>query len=335
MSAIVIGESLIEVLKNGDEPPIQRPCGSMYNTAVALANLGRHTRFVTDYGTDTDGKAIHESLEHKGIHEVLLPDDKRDKLTTRAYVDMADLHNIHLENIHWNIPEAPTSPADKLDISIFAPCVTAFGSLACHVSPGNTRTIEWINELHEYSLIFYGPSTQNLGNTLTTSPEQVESCVQLADVVRISENDLFAIYGENIDFDALAHRWLELGTSIIAITHSGEGSVLYSCSGHRVNIPAQNTHIVDTFGAGDSYLAALMDGVINSNLGRAEHRKELANISEPTLRMLGVYATMAASLTIGRAGPHPPMRQELMDLYQTYLTNPILASHSIGTDNKN
>ena len=98
--------------------------------------------------------------------------------------------------------------------------------------------------------------------------------------------------------------------------------MLYSKSGSRIHIPAQTGNVVDPFGGGDAYMAALIDCLGRIALDTAAHREALGRISDTSLEMLGLFATAGASITIERHGPATPTRDELMDRYQLYRSSP-------------
>ena len=69
--------------------------------------------------------------------------------------------------------------------------------------------------------------------------------------------------------------------------------------------------MADTVGAGDSFMAALLSGVVDLGLDGAQNRKALRELSAETLRDLLAHASRAAAVTVSRAGANPPTRAEL------------------------
>ena len=61
-SALVVGESLVDIVRGGDGSTTEFPGGSAANVAVALARLGREVRFATSWGDDERGRALAEWL---------------------------------------------------------------------------------------------------------------------------------------------------------------------------------------------------------------------------------------------------------------------------------
>ena len=69
--------------------------------------------------------------------------------------------------------------------------------------------------------------------------------------------------------------------------------------------------MADTVGAGDSFMAALLSGVVDLGLDGAQNRKDLRELSAESLRDLLAHAARAAAVTVSRAGANPPTRAEL------------------------
>jgi fructokinase len=69
-----------------------------------------------------------------------------------------------------------------------------------------------------------------------------------------------------------------------------------------LTIPAVKTPVVDTIGAGDSYMSALILGLITRGTG---------GLAPAVLDQLGSTAAAAAAITVSRAGARPPTEDEL------------------------
>ena len=66
-TALVVGESLVDIVRGGDGSTTEFPGGSAANVAVALARLGREVRFATSWGDDERGRVLAERCERDGI----------------------------------------------------------------------------------------------------------------------------------------------------------------------------------------------------------------------------------------------------------------------------
>jgi len=78
--------------------------------------------------------------------------------------------------------------------------------------------------------------------------------------------------------------------------------------------PARSTDVADTVGAGDSFMAGLVSGLLDAGLlGGSQGRERLAAASPSHVRPAIERAVHASALTVGRAGAYSPARAELTD----------------------
>ena len=85
-----------------------------------------------------------------------------------------------------------------------------------------------------------------------------------------------------------------------------------SIDGRSEYVPATQVEVVDTVGAGDSFMSGLISGLIDANmLGGLEARRRLATADLSTVRAAVQRAIACSSVTVSRAGSNPPRRAEL------------------------
>jgi fructokinase len=78
-------------------------------------------------------------------------------------------------------------------------------------------------------------------------------------------------------------------------------------------VPAAKVHVADTVGAGDSFMSALLSGVVDRELDGAQRRDELRRVDADELRRILDFAARAAAVTVSRPGANPPTRAELRE----------------------
>jgi fructokinase len=203
-------------------------------------------------------------------------------------------------DIEWTLPaqtlQARTPPAAGH---------VHIGSIAAVAAPGAAATLALAESLRAQATVSYDPNVRPaLMGDRTTAVERVERCVAVADVVKASDEDLRWLFPGSDDMDGTAARWLALGPSVVIVTLGETGAVAYTHD-HVVSIKARATTVVDTVGAGDSFMAATLHAL--SDLSRAD----LASLTPDTLRRLLDHGTAAAALTVSRAGANPPDLTEL------------------------
>src|SRR5919112_6488625 len=65
--ALVVGESLVDIVRGADGSSVEYAGGSAANVAVALARLGRPVRFATSFADDERGRMLAAHLKTAGV----------------------------------------------------------------------------------------------------------------------------------------------------------------------------------------------------------------------------------------------------------------------------
>jgi fructokinase len=137
----------------------------------------------------------------------------------------------------------------------------------------------------------------------------VEQLVALADVVKVSEEDLRWLFPDQ-SVEVAAAAWLAAGPAVVVVTLGGDGALALTAAG-RVTVPAPQVTVVDTVGAGDTFMGALRDGLNEAGLVGADRRDALRKMPLGLLEQLLVRSAAAAAVTVSRPGADPPTRAEL------------------------
>jgi fructokinase len=101
-------------------------------------------------------------------------------------------------------------------------------------------------------------------------------------------------------------RWRELGPRLVAVTAGGAGVHALVAGGEPIWAPPMAVTVLDTVGAGDAFMAGLINALI---------RTQLLAAAEPSEGLAAVLAEagVVAGLTWSRAGADPPTAAELAD----------------------
>lgn len=287
---IVVGEALVDVISTS-EGTVEHPGGSPANVAFGLARLGVRTSLLTSIGDDDRGGLIERHLGSAGV--ALLPGSKSPGRTASATATVgADGSASYEFDISWELPqEHPAS----------FPKVLHTGSIASFMAPGAVAVKSLLERAHRECLVSYDP---NIRPALLGSHAQAlavfEDLIPLTDVVKLSDEDARWLY-PGLAFEDAAARILELGAGLAVITMGAAGSLLATRAAH-VQIPSVKTVVADTIGAGDSYMAALIYGLLC---------RSSDGLAPTVLETLGRMASNAAAITVSRPGANPPTLEEL------------------------
>jgi fructokinase len=95
----------------------------------------------------------------------------------------------------------------------------------------------------------------------------VMQSLQAANVLKVNDAEL-SVLADMLGWSGADHELLqqlvdEFSLQLVALTRGAAGAVLLSESGERSDLPGQPTVVVDTVGAGDSFAAALVIGLLS------------------------------------------------------------------------
>lgn len=290
VDVVVIGEALVDVVASNNGP-IEHPGGSPMNVAYGLGRLGVSTALLTSLGADARGEAIEAHLRSAGVE--LLPGSKSAARTASATATLAaDGSATYDFDISWEL--AAAAPAHL-------PKVLHTGSIATFLAPGATAVRALLEQSHRECLVTYDPNIRPA--LLGSQAEAVrifEDLVPLTDVVKLSDEDAAWLY-PGVRLEDAAEQILRLGAGLAVVTLGGEGSLL-ATPATQLYIPAIRSTVADTIGAGDSYMAALICGLLS---------RRTEGLGEDVLATIGHMASKAAAITVRRPGANPPTAVEL------------------------
>lgn len=294
---LVVGESLVDVFLRADGEVDEAPGGSPANVALALGRLGHSPRLLTRLANDERGQAVRAWLEASGVEVVAVSAPRTATATARLDATGAATYEFDLE---WDLAGADAGSAG----------IVHTGSIAALMQPGATDVARILDEFHETALVTYDPNIRPalLGDAAVVR-EQVEAIVAKADLVKASDEDLLWMYPRQVPLD-VARSWLATGPAVVVMTVGEGGAIAVSKSGMLV-VDAQRVDVVDTVGAGDTFMGALIDGLVREGYRDASARTRLRDIRAEELTSILQFAAFAASITVSRPGADPPRRDEL------------------------
>jgi fructokinase len=305
----VIGEALVDLVANGPDGGYRAtPGGSPFNVAVGLARLGNHTALMARFGDDDFGRMLRDTAADEGIDLAGAP--HATERTTRAIASVDDaggaVYEFDLDGTaDWQWTDAELSRLDP------ATEVLHFGSIASWTPPGDARIAELVRGLRARGgvLVGYDPNIRPavLG-ARDRGVEQVEQAVRLAHLVKASREDVEWLYPDR-SADDVAAGWSELGPDVVVVTDGADGATAYRRGHEPLRRPGRRVEVVDTIGAGDSFTAGLLSGLVRRGLHRGVGG--VAAISAATLAGVVDEAILISAMTCERAGADPPRLDEL------------------------
>jgi fructokinase len=297
---LVVGEAIVDVVERPDGSRTEHAGGSPANVAVGLGRLGLDVTLATAIGDDAYGAMIESHLSDSNVR--LAVGSRHVGLTSEAIAHLApDGAATYDFEVAWD-PGLIAAPDGVNAVHT--------GSIAATLEPGADDVEMLLRELEPTAIISLDP---NIRPPLLPDHEEVarriERLVGLADVVKVSDEDL-AWLSPDESAEAVAERWLQAGAALVVITRGAEGSTAFSGS-IRLDVPAPPATVVDTVGAGDSYMSGLLGGLHREGLLSGDRRDDVHDIDSETLSRVTSAAARSAAWTVSHPGAQSPSREVL------------------------
>jgi fructokinase len=297
---LVIGESLIDIVERDGQTDDEHVGGSPLNVAVGLARLGREVDFLTRIGDDPRGQRIAEYVNAAGVQLVSGSQVAGRTATARLAVG-EDGSADYVFDLDWQLSGTPM---------VTPPLFAHTGSIAAVQEPGCLAVAALVDTYHLSATITFDPNVRpSLIVDRDLARQRIEHLVERSDIVKVSEEDLRWIDPDRPP-ERMAQTWLALGPAIVAVTMADRGAAAV-CAAGVARVPARPVEVVDTVGAGDAFMAGLIDALWGRGLLGAHRRAELAGIDLDALTAALEAAGNAAALTVARAGADLPDRAAL------------------------
>jgi fructokinase len=302
---VVCGETLIDLVRSASDVPTSfrssweaLSAGGPMNSAVALGTLGADVQYLGRLSDDAFGGQLRAHIEAADVGLELSTESSQ--ATSLAVVSLDEqgvatytFHFHDTANFGWQPEELPAlGDDDWLHIA----------SLSCVVSPGNEVLLDWMETVR--SGVSYDI---NVRPTVITDPAlywaRVEPWLEAVGrrdgILKASDVDIafLAQAAGGSDPLEIVTGWVErYGLGLAVVTLGADGAVAVEPGGAVTKVPGFPTDVVDTVGAGDTFMAGFLDA-------RVEQRLDL----EESLRR----GAAAAAIVCGRQGAQPPTAAEV------------------------
>ena len=299
------GEALIDMLPRrteaGEAAFAPYAGGAVFNTAIALGRLGVPTGLLCGLSDDLFGAKLVEVLSASQVDSSLCP--RVDRPTTLAFVTLSE--GGHAKYAFYDEATALSAltsaelpvPPEHVE-AIFVGGISLAGNAAPAFEDFASRAGKRV--------LAIDPNVRPaFSRDEAAYRARLERMIAMADIVKISDEDLHWLEGEG--GEESARTLLERGPKLVCLTRGADG-VMGLTPSLRIEVPARRTTVVDTVGAGDTFNAGLLAGLSEAG---ALTKERLADLEEGALRSALELGARAASVTVSRAGANPPWRSEL------------------------
>lgn len=311
MSVACMGELLIDFVALesgvtvGDASGFQKaPGGAPANVAVAVARLGDRAAFLGQVGDDPFGHYLAGVMEQNSVDTRGLTFSAEAR-TALAFVSLTAEGERSF--VFYRHPSADMlmRPEDVVTHVIDAYDVFHYGSITLIGEPSRSATLTAAAHARGAGkLISYDPNLRlSLWESADAARAGMFSGFDGAHIVKISEEELeFLLPGSDpADPNAIIPLWRD-GMQMICVTRGANGAAVYTQDGGFAESPGFKVAVVDTTGAGDSFVAALLVKLIEYGDAYPQHLAEIVRFA---------CATGALTTTGRGAIPSLPTRAQV------------------------
>lgn len=296
---VVVGEALVDIVVGADGSSTEAVGGSPLNVAVGLGRLEVPTLLVTEAGDDERGRRLVAHVAGSGAEIETAPAPLGRTATATAVLDATGAAS-YVFDLAWALPAQTLPACDALHV----------GSLGTFLEPGCDTVLDLVDQAYARDVfVSYDP---NLRSAFVTDPERtwrdVEALAGRSTLVKLSDEDALLLHPDADPGDIARSLLAGERTELVVLTRGAHGATAY-VEGAHVTVPPLADRVVDTVGAGDSFMSALLailfeDGALSSN--GAPMPADEAGLTR-LLRGAGVVS----AITVGRRGADPPRRSDL------------------------
>jgi len=268
-----------------------KPGGAPGNCAVGLAKLGRSVAMLSKVGDDAFGRLLTGTIAAAGasVEAIVI---SREHLTGVAVVTLDAQGDRDFLFYRQDCADVNYAPDEVRAAFIQAARILHVNSLVL-ASPVSASAQRHAIALAQAAGILISVDP-NLRPLLWESREAMiaaaREVVAVANVLKIGEDELQIITGIANTDAALESIW-HAGLKVVAITRGAAGATILTRAA-RISVPGVAVKVVDTTGCGDSFMAAFLTGLLDSDM----------DLSDDNLAAIGRFACAAGAITATAPG---------------------------------
>ncbi|SUB87790.1 carbohydrate kinase family protein [Prevotella denticola] len=268
---IGIGEAVLDIIFKDNKPVEAVPGGSAFNAITSLGRCGISTSFISEAGNDHVGKYIIEFLKSNGVNAdnvTTFPDSK-------SPVSLAFLNEKNdAEYIFYK-----DHPHDQLEFTypdIQPDDIVLFGSFYAVNPVIRPQLVGLLDYARSHGAIIYydvnfRPAHKD--EVIRITPNLIEN-LDYADIVRGSHEDFATLYKKE-DADKVYNAEISFYCRQFIYTHGSQPVEVRGGRDMKKAYPVPDTKVVSTIGAGDSFNAGFIFGMLKQGITRSDLERGL------------------------------------------------------------
>lgn len=313
---LCIGEALIDMICTDKGKPLsegenflKKPGGAPTNVAAAVAALGAEVELAAKVGKDPFGQHLIDVMKSFGVGTQWMLQDEN-HFTTIAFVSLMENGE---RDFYFNRGADGQLNRDEVDaINLDEFSIVHFGS-ATGFLPGPLQIAYqslFQKSLQKEIFISFDPNYRSLLFQYNKQSfiDQSWNFLNTCHFFKVSDEEAMMLTGRLTLKDAAAD-FLQKTNAVFAITLGKEGTLL-GLKGETYIIPSIEIKPVDTTGAGDAFVGAVLYQVSNKTL------QQIKNLNPEQWGQIIFYANKAGARTCEYMGAMEAFKQLSNDIFK-------------------
>ncbi|MCM3630480.1 carbohydrate kinase [Paenibacillus glycanilyticus] len=275
---------------------VKKAGGAPANVSAAIARLGGRSSFAGKVGDDPFGHYLKAALEEEKVDTSMLLMDEEAR-TTLAFVSLEASGE---RDFVFNRGADRLVETNEIDRSrLYAASVLHFGSATALLDdPFRSTYVELMQGAAEngFPFLSFDPNYRKdlWAGRMPEFIKLAREGAAIADLVKVSEEELHLMTGE-ADRTAAVRSLHELGAKRVCVT-LGKNGTLVSDGRALVQVPSIRVQSIDSTGAGDAFVGALLQKISGLNEPKSVPFEQLLSFVEFANKVGAIVCTKVGAI---------------------------------------
>lgn len=263
---IGIGETVFDIIFKNGQPISGKPGGSVFNALISLGRIGQHPLFISEVGDDLVGQNIKQCMNDNGVStDYLCSLYEHQSPLALAFLDK----NEHPDYMFYK--DYPTD--NRLDYTmpdIEPDDIVLIGSFFALDPNVREQLMDILNRArNEEAIVYYDVNFRknHAWEVRHLMPAILEN-MEYADIIKGSDEDFVNVFNEHNSQQTYDDH-IEFFTKNFIYTEGDKGATIYGTN-FKKQYPANVVTPVSTVGAGDSFNAGIIYGLLKNRIRRRD-----------------------------------------------------------------
>jgi len=242
--------------------------GSPANICIGMSRLGLRTAFIGKIANDQMGRYIQSYLTENGIDTRNVVVDRTGAVTGLAFTEIKSPTDCSILMYRDNAADLLLSPSEVSEALLADTKLFLISGTALAQSPSREAVLQSLTYARKHGAV--------VAFDLDYRPYTWKSDEETAVYYSLAAEKCDILIGTREEFDRMerfdanparddrvtASKWFDSRASLVVIKHGQAGSIAYAKDGSSHRAKSYPAKVVKTFGAGDSYAAAFLYGLM-------------------------------------------------------------------------